>query len=58
VENTDKYIWRVDECDEHCADCEITGPGWYFQDETERLVGPYSTRQEALDALELYAESL
>ena len=58
MEQTDKYIWKVNEDDEHCADTDITGPGWYFQDETERLQGPYNSRQKALDALSAYAKWL
>lgn len=30
------------------------GPGWYFSDEVEQIVGPYTTKQEAEKALERY----
>jgi hypothetical protein len=57
MKNTDKYIWKIDAGDE-CADTDVTGPGWYFADETERLNGPYSSRQLAKDALNAYAKWL
>lgn len=56
MENTDKYIWRIDEGDD--VEPDKLPPGWYFQNEVEQLEGPYSSRQEALDALEGYSKWL
>ena len=52
--NTDKYIWKVKEVDVSDGDMRGWEAGWYFQDETEQLNGPYSSRQEATDALNAY----
>ena len=36
----------------------FSGPGWYFADETEQLVGPYDTREVAQVAMYRYCQSL
>lgn len=36
----------------------FSGPGWYFADETEYFVGPYSTREVAQTAMYLYTQFL
>ena len=58
---TDRNIWKVEEADAAVANLDSGNnltPGWYFQNEVEQLVGPYSSRQEALDALDVYAKQL
>lgn len=55
MKQTDRYIWKVEKED---RTWENAGPGWYFQNEVEHLEGPYSSRQEALDALAIYVKCL
>ncbi len=57
--NPDTNIWQVEDMDalEYPGFKDLT-PGWYFINEVEQFVGPYSSRQEALDALSIYAKQL
>lgn len=36
----------------------FSGPGWYFPDETEGLIGPYDTEDVARTEQYRYAQSL
>lgn len=47
-------IWRVEEGEEGNS----FAPGWYFEDETEDLHGPYATEEEAQEQLRRYCETL
>ena len=52
VEN--QPVWYLAGKD-HAQDSELA-PGWYFNDETEALNGPYETRAVAEAALEQYCK--
>lgn len=58
MQQTDRYIFLIEEADKVNPDLEGFLTGWYFADETEDLQGPFSTRQEAIDSMKKYAESL
>jgi hypothetical protein len=58
MQNTDKYIYLVEDSDMDNPDLKGFSTGWYFSDETEQLNGPFSSRQEALDSLAAYCKTL
>ena len=59
--NPDLHIFKIED-----SDLDPTGPsagdligysvGWYFEDETQGLNGPFNSRQEALDSFNKYCE--
>ena len=48
-------VWKVEEGE---LDYAPGVSGWFFVDESEQFVGPYSSKQEAVDSLKSYAASL
>lgn len=55
---TDNDIYKIEDSDKDDIDLKEYCPGWYFTDETENFVGPYNSRQEALDASVSYGKWL
>jgi hypothetical protein len=53
--NTKKYIWYADGKDYLHDGIKR---GWYFQNECEMLEGPYSSEQEAENAMTEYGNNL